>query len=101
MVTMNLICNFSVDHLKPEDSWKINLNYLVTINSCFQLFRCFSLLLLIESLSKMILTFISMIIATLPFLLLFMFFMTLMTTIFALLYQDVNPDFYKDFMTSF
>lgn len=70
----------------PGETWKKNLNYIVTANFVTQYFRCFSFLLVVESLSKMILTFINMIIDTLPFLFLLSAFMMIMTSIAATLF---------------
>ena len=70
----------------PGEKWKKNLNYIVTANFLIQYFRCFSFLLVVESLSKMILTFINMIIDTLPFLFLLSAFMMIMTSIAATLF---------------
>lgn len=67
VVTMRLIVMSSPEELMPDIRWKRQLNYIVTANFILQYFRWASLLMLIESLSKMILTFINMIIDTLPF----------------------------------
>jgi hypothetical protein len=66
-----------------------------------QYLRCFSFLLLVESLSKMIITFINMLIDTLPFLMLLCIFILLMMSIMSTLYQDVNPDMYNGIAVSF
>jgi hypothetical protein len=74
------------EQLLPGSEWKKQLNYIVTANAVMQYVRCFSFLLVVESLSKMILTFINMIIDTLPFLFLLTAFMLLMTSVSATLF---------------
>ena len=101
VVTMRFIVMSSPEELMPDLAWKKKLNYIVTANAVLQYFRCFSFLLVVESLSKMILTFINMIIDTLPFLFLLTAFMLLMTSVAATLFQDVNPAGFGSFLQSF
>jgi hypothetical protein len=98
---MRLIVMTSPEELMPDSKWKNTLNYIVTANAIIQLFRMMSFFLLIESLSKMILTFINMIIDTLPFIFLLGSYMVAMCSVFTSLFQDINPSLFMDFMTTF
>ncbi len=86
ITTIRLIVMSDEEQLLPGSEWKKQLNYIVTANAVMQYVRCFSFLLVVESLSKMILTFINMIIDTLPFLFLLTAFMLLMTSVSATLF---------------
>lgn len=101
ITTFRMISQSSIDQLDPSTDWKRMLNYMVTANAIFQYLRAFSFLLLIESLSKMIITFLNMLIDTLPFLMLLCIFILLMMSICATLFQDVNPDMFGYFTISF
>lgn len=98
---MRLICSTSTDDLEdPESSWKSTLNYIVTANCVLLYLRAFSYLLLIESLSKMILTFFNMILDTLPFLFLFLAFLVMTVSIFSTLFGNSNSDNFGSFFSA-
>ena len=56
--------------------------------------------LIVAELSKMILTFISMVIDTMPFMFLVSSYLIVVSAIFTTVFQDVNPSKYENFVLS-
>lgn len=63
-----------------------------------QWIRFYAFFFMISELSKMILTFISMIIGTMSFMFLVFSYLILFSTIFTTLFQDINPGVYGTFV---
>ena len=73
------------------------LDYIMLVLIFFQWFRFYQFFLMISELSKMILTFISMIIDTIAFMFLVISYLILTTAIFTTIFQDVNTGVYGTF----
>lgn len=79
---------------------KRTYDYAIIGTSTLCFCRCFAYFFMIESISKMILTFISMILDTFAFMFLTAWYIFLMSAIFCTVYQNVNPSRYGDIWTS-
>lgn len=79
---------------------KRKYDYLIIMTSTLCFCRCFAYSFMIESISKMILTFISMVIDTSAFMFLTVWYLFVMSAIFCTVYQNVNPSMYGDITTT-
>ena len=86
--------DIATPHLKKQ------LDLVVLVMVVLQWGRFYLFFLMIAQLSKMLLTFIAMVIDTIPFIFLVMSYLIISSAIFTTLFQDVNPTMYKDFETT-
>ena len=79
---------------------KDQLDYVVLVLILLQWGRFYMFFLIVAELSKMILTFISMVIDTMPFMFLVSSYLIVVSAIFTTVFQDVNPSKYENFVLS-
>ena len=84
--------------LDSSEKWPYDYAIIGTSTLCFC--RCFAYFFMIESISKMILTFFSMIMDTFAFMFLTAWYLFVMSAISCTIYQNVNSSLYGDIETS-
>ena len=84
--------------MDKSKKWKYDYAIIATSTLCFS--RCFAYFFMIESISKMILTFISMVVDTSAFMFLTVWYLFFMSAVFCTVYQNVNPSMYGDITTT-
>jgi hypothetical protein len=83
-----------------DKALKRKYDYAIIVTSTLCFCRCFAYFFMIESISKMILTFISMVVDTSAFMFLTIWYLFFMSAIFCTIYQNVNPSMYGDIETT-
>ena len=76
------------------------INYMVAAVIALALGRFFILQLVVPSVSKMLLTLVSMLVDVKGFAILMLLYCLIMIQIFSTMYQDTNPQFFEKLYTS-
>ena len=77
------------------------INYMVAAVIVLALGRFFILQLVVPSVSKMLLTLVSMLVDVKGFGVIMLLYMLIMVQVFSTMYQDTNPQFFEKLYTSF
>mmetsp|Transcript_46451 Transcript_46451/g.61529 ORF Transcript_46451/g.61529 Transcript_46451/m.61529 type:complete len:315 (-) Transcript_46451:371-1315(-) len=99
LIGFPIIANMTPESLVEKDS-KDLIDMLMLTMIFLQWQRFYQFFLMISELSKMILTFISMIIDTIAFMFIVISYLIVSAAIFTTVYQDVNTGLYGDFKVS-
>ena len=84
-----------------DKSRKNIINYMVAAVIVLALGRFFILQLVVPSVSKMLLTLVSMLVDVKGFGVIMLLYMLIMVQVFSTMYQDTNPQFFEKLYTSF